>query len=74
MSSFVNPLSLKGANVFLSNYLEQGSHNIDGLHFCLTNGSPIKKNHQNQKVWERQKNDDDDLVTSRRNKKKRIDV
>ena len=44
MSSFViTPLSLKGANIFLSNYLEEGSPHMDGLHFCLTDGSPIKK-------------------------------
>jgi len=70
MWSFVTPLRLKRAHIFLSNYLEQGSPRIDGLHFCLTDGSPIKKIHQNQKVWKRQKNDDDDdLVTSRGNKK-----
>ena len=71
MWSFVTPLRLKRAHIFLSNYLEQGSPRIDGLHFCLTDGSPIKKIHQNQKVWKRQKKyDDDDLVISRRNKKK----
>jgi len=42
MWSFVTPLRLKRANIFLSNYLEQGSPHIDGLHFCLTDGSPIK--------------------------------
>jgi len=35
-------LRLKRANIFLSNYLEQGSSHIDGFHFCLTDGSPIK--------------------------------
>jgi len=51
MPSFViTPLSLKGANIFLSNYLEQGSPHIDGLHFCLTDGSPTKNVHENQKV------------------------
>jgi len=42
MWSFVTPLRLKRANFFLSNYLEQGSSHIDGLHFCLTDSSPIK--------------------------------
>ena len=42
MWSFVTPLRLKRANIFLSNYLEQGSPHIDGLHFCLRNGSLIK--------------------------------
>jgi len=56
MPSFViTPLSLKGANIFLSNYLEQGSPHIDGLHFCLTDGSPIKNIHENKKVWKREK-------------------
>jgi len=36
-------LSLKRKNaILLSNYLEQGSPHIDGLHFCLTDSSPIK--------------------------------
>jgi len=54
MSSFViTPLSLKGANIFLSNYLEEGSPHMDGLHFCLTDGSPIKKNPSESKSLEK---------------------
>jgi len=67
-------LRLKRANIFLSNYLEQGSPHIDGLHFCLIDGSLIKKSIRIKKFEKDKKNDDDDLVTSRRNKKKRIDV
>ena len=40
---------------------------MDGLHFCLTDGSPIKNPSESKSL---KKNDDDDLVISRRNKKK----
>jgi len=49
-------LRLKRANIFLSNYLEQGSPHIDGLHFCLTNGSPIKKSIRIKKFEKDKKN------------------
>jgi len=49
MWSFVTPLRLKRANIFLSNYLEQGSPHIDGLHSCLTDGSPIKNPSESKK-------------------------
>jgi len=50
MWSFVTPLRLKRANIFLWNYLEQGSPLIDGLHSCLTDGSPIKNSSESKSL------------------------
>ena len=55
MWSFVTPLRLKRANIFLSNYLEQRSPHIDGLHSCLAEGSPIKNPSESKKFEKRQK-------------------
>jgi len=61
ISSFITPLSFKEANknIFLSNYLEQGSPSQWRLtscsHFCLTDDSPIKKRGKKTKKWWTQK-------------------
>jgi len=74
MWSFVTPLRLKKANIFLSNYLGKGSPHIDGLHFCLTDGSPIKKNPSESKSLKKTKKWSWWFGYIKKKKKRRIDV
>jgi len=67
-------LRLKRANIFLSNYLEQGSPHIDGLHFCLTNGSSIKNPSESKSLKKTKKMMMMIWLHQQETKKERIDV